>query len=120
MRLQDSIARGREVRQGSRGPKNRRTWQRIPPPEVREAVAAERKSTVETPKVEPQTRLLDVAARVARRKYLPSLEKCRTINDARCVVRKMDKEHVSLAAELKEIWDAYDAARARELTARSR
>ena len=33
MRLQDSIARGREVRQGSRGPKNRRTWQRIPPPE---------------------------------------------------------------------------------------
>jgi len=55
----------------------------------------------------PQTRLLDVAARVAHRKYLPSLEKCRTINDARCVVRKMDKEHVSLAAELKEIWDAY-------------
>ena len=50
-------------------------------------------------------RLLEIAAKLARREYLPSLERCRTIRDARAEVGRYDDYHGRLASELKTIWD---------------
>lgn len=55
---------------------------------------------------ETRTKLLKIAAKVARREYMPSLENCRTISDARIEVRRMDDLHAQLAWELKTVLDA--------------
>jgi hypothetical protein len=49
--------------------------------------------------------LLKLAARVARREYLPSLERCHTICDARIELSCMDDRHGELAMQLKDIWN---------------
>lgn len=51
------------------------------------------------------TEFLELTAKIARREYLPSLEKCRTIRDARAEVQRYDDYHGYLAQKLKEIWD---------------
>lgn len=55
---------------------------------------------------ETRTKLLKIVAKVARREYMPSLENCRTISDARIEVRRMDDLHAQLAWELKTVLDA--------------
>lgn len=49
--------------------------------------------------------LLELSAQVVRRVYLPSLERCRTITDARREVDRHDSSHAYLAMELKKVWD---------------
>ena len=50
-----------------------------------------------------RTEILRIAAEIIRREYLPSLEKCRTIQHARQEVQRMDNRHVDLAMRLKEL-----------------
>ncbi|HEY6766613.1 MAG TPA: hypothetical protein VI386_17780 [Candidatus Sulfotelmatobacter sp.] len=81
---------------------------------LREAFEAGRLSVVEAPREAApgdfSLRLLKVAAQVARRAYLPSLERCRTIGDAREEIYRYDDIHARLAQELKEIWQLTLAA----------
>ena len=50
-------------------------------------------------------RLLELAAKIARREYLPDLETARTIRDARAIVKFYDDRHGQLAMQLKAVWD---------------
>jgi hypothetical protein len=64
-----------------------------------------------SPEGEPaRAKLLNIAAKVARREYLPSLEKCRTINDAHVEVGRYDKYHATLAMDLKAVFDEFRPA----------
>lgn len=49
--------------------------------------------------------LLKIAAKIARREYFPSLEKCRTIHDARAEVARYDDYQGVLAMDLKAVHD---------------
>ena len=49
--------------------------------------------------------LLEIAARIARREYLPNVDRCRTISDVRKEVRRYDDYHGHLAMRLKSVWD---------------
>lgn len=48
-------------------------------------------------------RLIHVAAKVARREYLPDLSTCRTIQNARDLVAQYDGYHCALANELSNL-----------------
>lgn len=64
------------------------------------------------------SRLLAIAADVARRKYLPDIEDCRTIDAARQMASSFSDDHSKLANDLKEVWDALAASRSEEATVR--
>ena len=58
------------------------------------------------PELKPaKLRLLELAAKIARSEYLPSLERCKTLRAANAEIRAMDDRHGQLAMELKAIWD---------------
>jgi protein-arginine kinase activator protein McsA len=56
-----------------------------------------------------QTRFLKLISAIARREYLPAMDKCRTIQDARAEVLRFDDRHAALAQTLKAIWDEFHA-----------
>ena len=49
------------------------------------------------------TELINIAAQIVRLEYLPSLYRCRTIQDARREVARMSEQHIVLALKLKEL-----------------
>ena len=49
------------------------------------------------------TELINIAAQIVRLEYLPSLDRCRTIQDARREVARMSEQHIVLALKLKEL-----------------
>jgi hypothetical protein len=51
------------------------------------------------------TQLTNLTAKIARREYLPNLEKCRTIRDARRVVIQMEDKQMALVRDFKTIID---------------
>lgn len=54
---------------------------------------------------DPSTELIKIAASVVHREYLPSLERCRTIQDAMAEVARFDSRHVDLAMKIKAVAD---------------
>lgn len=53
-----------------------------------------------------RVQLVKLAAKMARRELLPSLEKCRTIREARAEVQRYDNSHAYFAQDLKRISDS--------------
>ena len=49
------------------------------------------------------TELIKLAASVVRREYLPNLERCRTIRDARDEISRHDSRHVDLGMKIKAV-----------------
>lgn len=62
------------------------------------------------------SKLLAITADVARRKYLPDIDDCRTIDAARQMAARFSDDHSKLANELKEVWAALAASRSEEAT----
>ncbi len=56
------------------------------------------------------SRLIKLAASIARRAYLPDLAECRTIQHARVRVEALDDQHASLANEIRLAADSLTAA----------
>jgi len=58
------------------------------------------------PELKPaRLRLLELAAKIARREYLPDLDTARTIRDARAITNYYADKHGQLAMQLKAVWD---------------
>jgi hypothetical protein len=63
--------------------------------DTRELVAQQQRENV--------TDLIHIAGAVVRREYLPILERCRTIQDARYEIERYDSRHVDLAMKIKAV-----------------
>lgn len=55
------------------------------------------------------TQLIKIAADIANRRYVPSLDDCRTLRHAHQRVNEMSDRHGQLAYQLKELVDRLDA-----------
>jgi Protein of unknown function (DUF551) len=56
--------------------------------------------------------LLEVAAKIVRREYLPPLESCKNIGQARTLIARYGATHAALGMELKSIFDKLASVRA--------
>jgi hypothetical protein len=56
--------------------------------------------------------LLEVAAKIVRREYLPTLESCKNIGQARTLIARYGATHAALGMELKSIFDKLASVRA--------
>lgn len=77
---------------------------------------AETPRTLYEPQRAIESKLIALAAQIVRREYLPSLEKCRTIRDAKAEVLRYDSRHVDLGMAINKIADTFRAPQPAEPT----
>jgi hypothetical protein len=73
-----------------------------------ERAESERSSAIKEASADIRTQLLEVAAKVARGVYMPDIDNCRNIREARAVIERADAMRVGLTFELNKILKLLD------------